>query len=82
MRTIFKNSIYFYIVDENNQTKVVLKWRGLNIKETYSKSANITAIKEIETFDEDDVTYISVHNILKQNGYVIITLRSQFSRTV
>lgn len=74
MRTIFKNSVYFYIVDKNNQTRVILKWGVLNIKETYSESPNITAIKERENFDEDDVTYIGVHNILKQNGYIILAV--------
>jgi len=74
MRTIFRNSIYFYIVDEKNNLRVKFTWKEFNKEEDYSKLPDTTNIKDRKYFDEDDVTYITVHNILKKNGYKIIAV--------
>lgn len=74
MRTIFKNSIYFYITDDNNEVKVKLFWNRFNMGKDYSELLDITSIVERKYFDEDDVTYITVHNILKKNDYVLLAV--------
>lgn len=74
MRTIFKNSVYFYITNDNSEVKVKLFWNHFNNGKDYSELPDITNIVERKYFDEDDVTYITVHNILKKNGYVLLAV--------
>jgi len=74
MRTIFKYSTDFCIVDDNNETKVRLFWNGFDRREIYTDLPSVTNIKEKKCFDEDDVTYIMVHNVLKQNDYVVLAV--------
>lgn len=74
MRTIFKNSISFIITDKNNDLKVKFSWNNFDKDEDYEPFPDITKIKERDCFDEDDVTYITVHNILKINKFTIIAV--------
>ena len=74
LRTIFNYSNYFVIVDKNNSEKVKLCWSPFDKNETYKGAPDITPISLREIFDEDDVTYIIVHNVLKQNDYKIIAV--------
>jgi hypothetical protein len=74
MRTIFKYSSYFYIVDVKNNIKVKFFWKDFDKNESYTNFPNVTNITKKEYFDEDDVTYIMVHNVLKQNNYVILAV--------
>ena len=74
MRTIFYNSMYFVINDKYNRVRLVFRWQKFNNIMDYLPFPNVTEIKERDSFDEDDVTYISVHNILKINNYKIIAV--------
>lgn len=72
LRTIFKYSICFYIVDTNNKVKVKFIWDKIANKEDYSNLPNKVAITPKGYFDEDDITYITIHNILKSNNHIIL----------
>jgi len=74
LRTIFKYSNYFVVVDKNNCARVKLHWGLFDKKEIFKGAPNITPILLREIFDEDDVTYIVVHDVLKKNGYKIIAV--------
>ena len=74
MRTIFKNSIYFVVADKNNHHKLKLVWKNFNKNEDYSSLPQKTFIRERTYFDEDDVTYIMLHNVLKKNEFVILAV--------
>lgn len=74
MRTIFKNSIFLKITDGNNELRVKFIWDEFNKDEDYKSFPNVSKINERDCFDEDDVTYITVHNILKINKFSIIAV--------
>ena len=74
MRTIFKNSIYLFIVDGDNNVKLNLVWENFKKDGDYSLLPQITCITDRAYFDEDDVTYIMVHNVLKQNDFIILAV--------
>lgn len=77
LKTIFEYSILFVIEDSLGERKVVLKWKpGQQASESkfFSNFADVTMLKERTTIDEDDVTYVTVHNILKPNGYHVIAV--------
>lgn len=74
LRTIFKYSKYLIIVDKNNCARVRLHWDFFDKNETFKGAPNITPIRPREIFSEDDVTYIVVHDVLKNNGYKIIAV--------
>lgn len=74
MRTIFKNSIYFFIVDKDNYKKLNFVWGNFKKNEDYSMLPQRTLIKDKTYFDEDDVTYITVHNVLKKNDFIILAV--------
>jgi hypothetical protein len=74
MRTIFKNSIFFIITNGSNEKKVKLTWNNFDRDENYDSFPDISKIKERDCFDEDDVTYITVHNILKKNKFKILAV--------
>lgn len=72
MRTIFKNSNGLIIVDKDNNLKIKFIWKLFNKQENYFKYPDKTNIIPKTYFDEDDVTYIAVHDILIKNGYIVI----------
>lgn len=74
LRTIFKNSIYIFIVDKDNHKKLNFVWGNFNKNEDYSMLPQRTLIKGKTYFDEDDVTYITVHNVLKKNDFIILAV--------
>ena len=74
MRTIFKNSIYLFIVDGDNNVKLNLVWENFKKDGDYSLLPQITCITDRAYFDEDDVTYMMVHNVLKQNDFIILAV--------
>jgi hypothetical protein len=74
LRTIFKNSTHFFVVDNKNVERIVIKWKQFKKDENYSKLPNVTPIKNRENFDEDDVTYITIHNVLKANKFTILAV--------
>lgn len=74
IRTVFKFSKEFLIIDSSRQTKVKFKWENLEIINDFSKFPDTTPLQNRSQLKEDDITYISIHNILKKNGYKIISV--------
>ncbi len=74
LRTVFKFSKQFHIIDINKEIRLKFIWKKFNTGNNFQKFPNVTPIQNRTTFDEDDVTYISVHNVLKLNGYKIIAV--------
>lgn len=74
LRIIFAFSTLFVIEDESGQRRVVFEWEAYPEVRVFANFPEVTQIKERTTFDEDDVTYVVVHNILKRNGYRIIAV--------
>lgn len=74
MRTIFKYSTYFYIVDSGGDIRVKIFWDKFNMKEDYQFFAETSNIKLKENLEEDTITYITVHNILSINKHKVIAL--------
>ncbi|HQO10174.1 MAG TPA: hypothetical protein PLK90_09290 [Clostridiales bacterium] len=72
LRTLFKFAKEFQIIDTEGAIKVKLLWGKIKPKMDFSKNPPVTPLHERKLFDEDDITYISVHNVLKQNGYKIV----------
>ncbi|OHB70533.1 MAG: hypothetical protein A2W23_03345 [Planctomycetes bacterium RBG_16_43_13] len=74
LRTIFKFSKEFQIIDINDNIRVKLIWGTVNCQYNFLTFPPITPLKNRAFLDEDDITYISVHNVLKQNGYKILAV--------
>lgn len=74
LKTIFIFSKLFVIEDDSGRRRVIFKWAPFQEFHTYEDYPKITTVIERETLDEDDVTYIVVHNILKPNGYKIVAV--------
>ncbi|OFY65587.1 MAG: hypothetical protein A3H98_11735 [Bacteroidetes bacterium RIFCSPLOWO2_02_FULL_36_8] len=74
LRTIFKFSKQFQIIDTNKEIRLKFIWKTFNTCNDFQKFPAITPIQNRTSYDEDDITYISVHNVLKQNGYKIIAV--------
>jgi hypothetical protein len=74
LRTIFVYSKIFVIEDDSGKRRVTFVWKSCPETQAYENYAEVTQIAERQILDEDDVTYIVVHNILKPNGYKIIAV--------
>ncbi len=72
LKTIFKFSKQFYIIDKNGNKKVVFKWNNINPPSQEHIERKVTPLKNITDIDEDLVTYITIHNVLKQQNYKIL----------
>lgn len=72
MRTMFKYSDALIIVDKDDKEQVRIMWKKFKFDENYDAHFNITPIRNRKSIDEDDVTYVTIHNILRPNGYKII----------
>ncbi|MGC8556984.1 MAG: hypothetical protein ACP5ML_02955 [Fervidicoccus sp.] len=74
LKTIFTYSKIFVIEDDDGQRRVTFVWKPYQEAQAYEDYPKITLIKERKMLDEDDVTYLVVHSILKPNGYKIIAV--------
>lgn len=74
LRTIFTYSALFAIEDTHGRRRVVFTWQPYQDSGVFENYPDVIPIKERKTLDEDDVTYITVHNILKPNGFRIIAV--------
>jgi len=72
LRTIFGFSSLFAIEDSNGERRVILNWKHYDEPDFFKGYADVTPIVERTILEEDDVTYITIHNILRPNGYKII----------
>lgn len=71
---IFSNSIKVIIQDTNGNNRIILTWKNDFIIFDQKANIKITKIKERNFIEEDDVTYIVSHQVLKKNGFKIISL--------
>ncbi|MEM0328648.1 MAG: hypothetical protein QXE05_12935 [Nitrososphaeria archaeon] len=74
LKTIFSFSKLFVIEDDMGQRRVIFRWEPYQESQAYEDYPKVTSIVERKMFDEDDVTYIVVHNVLKPNGYKIVAV--------
>ncbi|MGC8557365.1 MAG: hypothetical protein ACP5ML_04940, partial [Fervidicoccus sp.] len=74
LKTIFTYSKIFVIEDDSGKRRVIFYWKPYQEELSYTKYPKITPIRKRRLLDEDDVTYIVVHNILKPNKYRIIAV--------
>lgn len=74
LRTVFKFSKQLHITDTEGETRIKFVWRKFSVANDFTKFPAITPIQDRTVFDEDDITYISVHNVLRQNGYKLIAV--------
>lgn len=72
MRTIFRYSKYLLIVDKNEEIKLSIKWGDFPKEESYDTHLDVTQISNRRSIDEDDLTYITIYDILKPNGYKVL----------
>ena len=72
LRTIFGNSRLFAIEDSSGNRRVTFTWQPYEELEFFKDYPATTPLRERTSFDEDDVTYVSIHNILRPNGYRIV----------
>jgi len=71
---IFSNSIKLLIQDKKERNRIILSWE--NNFDILDKKFNIkkTQIEERNYIKEDDITYIIVNQVLKKNGFKIISV--------
>jgi hypothetical protein len=74
LRTVFKFSKQLHIIDTEGEIRIKFIWKKFNIANDFTKFPAITPIQNRTLFDEDDITYISVHNVLRSNGYKLIAV--------
>ncbi len=74
LRTVFKFSKQLHITDTEGETRIKFVWKKFSVANDFTKFPAITPIQNRTVFDEDDITYISVHNVLRQNGYKLIAV--------
>jgi hypothetical protein len=72
LRTIFKNSISLILMDEEQKDRIRFVWKDTQSLKEFKDNPKVTSINKATNLDEDDVTYITIHNILKPNGFKII----------
>ena len=73
LRTILRHSNKMLICDKHNTIRVTLSWNQVPNDST-ENNLQITNIRNRQSFDEDDVTYLSVHNIFRPNTFKIIAV--------
>lgn len=72
LRTIIKFSKAFYIENYKGEKRVIFYWDKIDIKESFEENPDITLVTKLKELDEDLVTYITIHNILRPNGFKIL----------
>jgi len=71
LRVIFRFSKAFYIEDSNAKKRVIFSWKLLKMKNSF-EDIDKTPLKKLTELDEDLVTYITIHNIIKPNKFKIL----------
>jgi len=75
IRTILRYSNRFVICDNKNIPQITIMWDNNKLPNiNYCHQDAITKINNRNTIEEDDVTYIVAHQILRVNGFDIISL--------
>ena len=72
LKTIFKFSKQFRIEEKNGKQRVIFNWgERITFDEEYNRK-DVTLLRKITEIDEDIVTYVTIHNVLKPQGYKIL----------
>ncbi len=74
MRTIFRFSGSLLITDKENKIRFKLFWKKVNFNQDYKNFPDSTIISERKYLDEDDITYLMVHQVLRPNNYKILAV--------
>ena len=72
LRTIFKYSKCLIICDKKGNIRLKFQWKKINPKENYGGFDDLTKISKRNSLEEDDITYIVIHNILNLNKHRIL----------
>jgi len=73
LRTIFTFSKAFYIEDADRKKRVVFSWKNIEA-ECSLVDTNKTVLRKLTELDEDLVTYITIHSILRPNKFKILAV--------
>ena len=74
LKTIFKYSTLFILEDESGIRRIIFNWDSYDEPKFFINHPQKTRLKERTKLEEDDITYIAVHNVLRPNGYKIIAV--------
>lgn len=72
--SIFANSEAFLIQDKNENTRITLKWFYKIDPFKVSDGLRSSLLKIRDELNEDDVTYVVVHKVLRPNGFKIVNI--------
>lgn len=72
--SIFSNSAAFLIQDKNDDTKITLRWTLKHDPFKTLDNVNVSHLEKLNAVDEDLVTYIVAHNVLKMNDVKLLSL--------
>jgi hypothetical protein len=72
LKTIFLYSNHWQIEDNNKIPRLIFTWQKPTLYAIFENYKDVTKIEVKHEFEEDEVTYISIHNILRPNQYTII----------
>lgn len=71
---IFSNSEKMLIQDKTGKNRITLFWNSKLDIFSAETNTQVTLIKKRDFIEEDDITYIVAHHVLKKNGFQIISL--------
>lgn len=71
---IFANSESFLIQDKQENTRITLKWSYKIEPFKFSDGLRSSLLKIRDELNEDDITYIVAHQVLRPNGFKIVNI--------
>ncbi len=76
LRTIFRYSDQFIVLDRNLKERCVLKWdrSKVDFVKGIRTDNDITELEIKLDYEEDEVTYIVAHEVLEKNGFKLIAV--------
>lgn len=74
LRIIFRFSKEFHVYDNKENLQVKFHWKFNVAPFDFSKFPAVTPLSKRTYLDEDFVTYICVHNVLRENAYKLIAV--------
>ncbi len=72
LKTIFRFSKQLYIEDRMGVQRVIFKWDKNITSQIHYKEKEMTYLQSLKEIDEDIVTYVIIHNVLRPQGYKIL----------
>lgn len=74
LRTIFTFARCLIIEDEDVRPRVSFEWDGIEPANVGEGQPPVTSIEPRGTLSEDEVAYVAVHNVLRPNGFVVLSV--------